>query len=352
MRNLKKLLPVLLLGSALGGCSMAGTGDFFADKHSQAHHTQAPHYWGQSAGCEYTEFTGCEVSYPVAPNYAEAQQYVRPSATSNIQHFGLRGHTYQGQNAAPCHTQQSPVYQQAPVYKQAPAYQPPAYQNNCHQGQHTQGQYRQGQTFQGQHHLGQYQYGDYQHGDYQYGSYPQGHHHSGHTPAYYPSHGGVSKGLRQAYTYGTLGANLYDVDSDLYGLQGRLGWQSKSIFGAEVEGSFGFDKDDAIIDAGTGPIAVEAGIKSQLAGFGVARLPVSERFNILGRVGYHNTEFEIELDDGTTVLEEDFSTDGIAYGVGAEYALSPLTSLRADYTVYDFDGEDADALSLAVKRKF
>lgn len=332
MRNFKKLLPVLLLGSALGGCSMAGTGDYFADKHAQTQHTQAPYYWGQSSGCEYT---GCEVSYPVAPNFAQAQQYATPPATSNMQHFGLTGHNYQGQHAAPCYTQQ------------APAYQTPPHQGNCHQGQHTQGHYLQGQNLQGQHHLGQYQHGNYQHG-----SYPQGHSQNGYAPAYYPSHRGVSKGLRQAYKYGTLGVTNYDVDSDLYGIQGRLGWQSKSIFGAEVEGSFGFNEDDATVDFGTGPVAAEAEIKTQLAGFGVVRVPVSKRFNVLGRVGYHNTEFEIELDDGTTVLEEDFSTDGLAYGVGAEYALSPLTALRADYTVYDFDGEDADAISLAVKRKF
>jgi len=332
MRNFKKLLPVLLLGSALGGCSMAGTGDYFADKHAHTQHTQAPYYWGQSSGCEYT---GCEVSYPVAPNFAEAQHYVTPPATSNIQHFGLTGQNYQGQYTAPCHTQQAPVYQAQP------------HQGGCHQGQHTQGHYLQGQNLQGQHHLGQYQPGNYQHG-----SYPHGYSQNGHAPAYYPPHRGVSKGLRQAYTYGTLGATNYDVDSDLYGIQGRLGWQSKSIFGAEVEGSIGFDEDDATVDFGTGPVSVEVGINTQIAGFGVARVPVSKRFNILGRVGYHNTDIEGELDDGTTVIEEDFSVDGIAYGVGAEYALSPRTALRADYTVYDFDGEDADAISLAVKRKF
>jgi len=346
MRNFKKILPVLLLGSALGGCSMAGTGDYFADEYSHLQHTQAPHYWGQSSGCEYKEYTGCDVSYPVAPNYAEAQQYVTPPAGSNNQHFGLTGHKYHAQHASPCQTQQAPVYQQAP------AYQPPAYQGKCHQDQHTLRQYLQGQNFQGQHHLGQYQHGDYQQGYYQPDSSPQGHYHSGRAPAYYPSQRSVSKGLRQGYTYGTLGATNYDVDSDLYGIQGRLGWQSKSIFGAEVEGSFGFEEDDATVDFGTGPVAAEVGIKTQLAGFGVARLPVSERFNVLGRIGYHNTEFDVELDDGTTVVEEDFSVDGLAYGVGAEYALSPLTSLRADYTVYDFDGEDADAISLAVKRKF
>ena len=48
----------------------------------------------------------------------------------------------------------------------------------------------------------------------------------------------------------------------------------------------------------------------------------------------------------------DFNTDGIAYGTGLEYAFDPKTSVRVDYTVYDFDGPDADSLSLAVSRKF
>jgi len=210
-------------------------------------------------------------------------------------------------------------------------------QGNCHQEQYSQSQ----QNY-GQHH-----YGEYNH----YGQHHQGHQ-SGYAPAYHPAHRGPSKGLRQAYKYGTLGLTNYDVDSDLIGIQGRLGWQSKSIFGAEVEGSIGFDEDDAIVDFGTGPVSVDVGINTQIAGFGVARVPVSKRFNVLGRVGYHNTEIEAELDDGVTVIEQDFSTDGIAYGVGAEYALTPVTYLRADYTRYDFDGEDADSISVAVKRKF
>ncbi len=282
MRNTTKLLPALLLGSVLGGCSMAGTGDYYADDYAHMQKTQMPHYWGEPSGCEYT---GCEVSYPVAPAHVKTHPYGGQPVTPNPQAYGQSVQNYHGQH-----------------------------------GHH------------GQHH--------------------QAHHNSSHMPAYHNSRGGSSKGLRQAYTYGTLGATLYDVDSELYGVQGRLGWQSKSIFGAEVEGSYGFNEDEATVDFGTGPITAESGIKTQIAGFGVARLPLSERFNVLGRVGYHNTEFEAEFDDGVTVLEQDFSTDGIAYGVGAEYALSKKTSLRADYTRYDFDGADADAVSLAVKRKF
>ncbi len=266
---------------------MAGTGDFFADEYAHTQQTQMPHYWGAPAApaCGYT---GCEVSYPVAPNSVET-------------------HPYGGHPGAPA---------------------PHAYGQSVHAGQSHYG------------HAGHYKNGH------------AGHHQTGYAPAYHNSHGGSSKGLRQAYTYGTLGATLYDVDSELYGVQGRLGWQSKSIFGAEVEGSIGFNEDDATVDFGAGPIAAESGIDTQIAGFGVARFALSDDFNVLGRVGYHNTEFSAEFDDGTTVLETDFSTDGIAYGVGAEYALGRNTALRADYTRYDFDGADADAVSLAIKRKF
>lgn len=282
MRNSTKLLPVLLLGSVLGGCSMAGTGDYFADEYAHVQKTQMPHYWGESAGCEYT---GCEVGYPVAPSYVQTHPYGEVATTPHPQAYGQSVQVHHGQVG--------------------------------HHAQHHQS----------------------------YG-------HGGQVPAYHAPRGGSAKALRQAYSYGTLGATLYDVDSELYGVQGRLGWQSKSLFGAEVEGSYGFNEDAATVDFGAGPVAAESGIQTQIAGFGVARLPVSNRFNVLGRIGYHNTEFEAEFDDGVTVIEQEFSTDGLAYGVGAEYALGKNTALRADYTRYDFDGADADAVSLAVKRKF
>ena len=180
----------------------------------------------------------------------------------------------------------------------------------------------------------------------------QGHYSTGYAPDYITSHARPRNGLRQAYTYGTLGATMYDVDSELYGVQGRLGWQSKSFFGAEVEGSAGFKDDESSVDFGTGPIIAESGIDSQIAGFGVARIPLSQKLNVLGRLGYHRTELSASYDTGTSVFEQEFSTDGIAYGVGAELALGRKTALRADYTRYDLDGADADAVSLAIARKF
>ncbi len=298
MRHTAKLLPVLLLGSALGGCSMAGTGDFFADEYAQAQKSQMAQYWGEQPSCndqvqqQFVQGSACGGSFSAAQNQVFGQPYGQTVATPVAQNYqGFTGqNAYQGQFP----------YQGQPVY----------------QGQ--QGYIQNG-----------------------YGASP-----------YVNARGGSSRGLRQSYTYGTLGATIYDVDTDLFGVQGRLGWQSKSLFGAEVEGSFGVTDDDDFVDFGTGTIAAEREIDTQIAAFGVLRYPLSNRFKVLGRVGYHNTEFDASFDDGVTVLEQDFSTDGIAYGVGVEYAFTPKTSVRADYTRYDFDGPEADALSLAVSRKF
>lgn len=292
MRNSVKLLPVLLLGSALGGCSMAGTGDYFADEYAPMQQTQMPQYWGapSAPACEYT---GCEVSYPSAPSHVAT-------------------HPYGGQPAS------VPAPQ---AYGQSVQAHHMNYGHQGHQGSH----------------------GDHGH---------QAHHQNGHAPAYVNSHGKKRKGLRQAYTYGSLGATMYDVDSELFGVQGRLGWQSKSFFGAEVEGSVGISDDDATVIVAGVPLNATTGVDTQLAAFGVARYPVSDRINVLGRVGYHRTEFTGDVSDGTTTADLDFSTDGIAYGLGAEYALGRKTSVRADYTRYDLDGATADAVSLAIARKF
>ena len=299
MQHAAKLFSVLLLASALGGCSMAGTGDYFSDTYAGMQKTQMPQYWGEAAGCNQQQQLqpACSGNYTSAPNQFSGHPYGAVASPA----FGQPAQTYTGQA----------VYQGQNPYAGQPVYQG---QPGFPQGGFSQAGF---------------------------GAAP-----------YLNARGGNSRGLRQAYTYGSLGATIYDVDTDLFGIQGRLGWQSKSIFGAEVEGSFGVTDDDDFVNFGNGVIEAEREIDTQIAAFAVARFPASNNINLLGRVGYHSTEFDAEFDDGTTVLEQSFSTDGLAYGVGVEYAFNPRTSLRADYTRYDLDGPEADALSLAVSRKF
>ena len=147
----------------------------------------------------------------------------------------------------------------------------------------------------------------------------------------------------QGYTYGNLGATWYDVDGDAFGVQGRLGYQSPDILGVEGEASVGIIREEVAPD-------VDVGVDYQLAGFAVARFPLSETVSVHTRGGYHFTE--VEAVDEVSGLSVSANDDGFAYGAGAELRLSPRDALRADYTRYDVDGGGLDSASLAWVRRF
>jgi len=160
---------------------------------------------------------------------------------------------------------------------------------------------------------------------------------------------------RRGYTYGELGGVAYDPFDDTYGVQGRLGYQSASYWGVEAEGSLGLtDRTEVVTVAGpTGPVdvTVDAGVKHSLAGFGRLAYPVSPRVNLVSRVGYHTTTLEGEAGG----VQSDIDIDGLAYGAGIEYVLSPRSAVRLDYTNYD-GGDDAagslDTLAVGYQVRF
>jgi len=307
MRNSMKLLPALLLGSVLGGCSMAGTGDYFADEYGNQHS------WGQTGQYDQSNCWQPEVQSHQQVVAQPAQtacgqgNYIQPNFVPNFAHTTVAQPTYtQPTYAQPTYAQ--PNYAQAPTYVQ-PTYVQPNY----------------GQA------------------------------------AYIPPSVGVNRsglrGPRQVsdnYFYGTLGGVNYDLGEDIYGLQGRVGYQFNRFLGAEAEGSFGVvDDTDPLTVAGGAIVDQEVNVDSSVAAFGVVRYPLFGKLSGLSRAGYHHTNLSVNLTDAAGVeTGTDFNTDGFAYGTGLEYAFDPKTSVRADYTRYDFDGPDAESLSLAVARKF
>ena len=137
--------------------------------------------------------------------------------------------------------------------------------------------------------------------------------------------------------YGSLGYAHYDEDVTLGAVQGRLGLRFGSYFGVEGEGAFGVSDDDIG--------GVDAELNRQLAIYGVGYIPINENFDIIGRVGVGNTEFEV---GGV-----DFDDDSVNYGVGAQWRWDEKNGIRGDWTRYDFDaGGDADVWSLSYVRKF
>ena len=303
MRNTIKLGTALLLGATLTGCSMAGTGDFFADDYAQLQKQQMPQYHGSA---QAASGVSC---YPVSH-----VQYTQPSCGIGATYTG-HGYTGQGYTG----------------------------QGYTGQGYNTGPTNAYGQIYQGHQ-----------------GTAPYLPNYQGQQPAYIPpSVGYLPGGLRglsrgfAPHAYGTLGGVAYEAGEGLYGAQARLGYQFNRYLGVETEGSLGFsDTTKETVVAGT-PLDVTLGVENTIAGFGVLRYPLAGKISGYSRLGYHRSELDQSFEDAAGgIVDTSFSTDGIAYGSGLEYAVSPKTALRLDYTVYDYDGPDADAISLAVSRKF
>jgi len=167
----------------------------------------------------------------------------------------------------------------------------------------------------------------------------------GHSPEL---RGVKGRPLRQGYKYGNLGGVNYDEGDEAYGLQARLGYQSAGILGAEVEGSFGIsDNEDTV-----GTSSLKSGVDYSVGAFALARLPLAYGFSVHARGGYHLTGVSSELDNGVAVAKGSDDLDGFAYGGGAEYAFSPRSAIRLDYTRYETDRGDLDAISLGYAHKF
>ena len=171
----------------------------------------------------------------------------------------------------------------------------------------------------------------------------------------------------RGYKYGNLGGILYDFDSKNYGIQGRIGYQSATILGAELEGSVSLGAEIKELDADTTAIVrgfvdplqtpssstLTTEFTNSIAAFGVARLPINDQLSIHSRAGLHATRFRSELDDGNLTLRQNETSVDIAYGIGANYSFTPKNDIRLDYTVYQNElGGNADSLSLAVAHKF
>jgi len=148
--------------------------------------------------------------------------------------------------------------------------------------------------------------------------------------------------------YGTLGyAGSRAEGADTGAVQGRLGAKLTPHFGVEGELSGGV-KDDNIDQAG-----VRSNIEQthSAAVYGVGFLPVSPNIDLIGRVGYGNTQFKQTL----AGVENKFDADSVNYGVGAQYKFDDKNGVRVDYTRQQFrdnDAADANVVSVGYARKF
>ena len=163
-----------------------------------------------------------------------------------------------------------------------------------------------------------------------------------------------SAGYAQAQdsgAYGGLGVSAYVTnpdgafDAELFAAEAKVGYNFNKYFGVEAQGSLGLNTDSVPL----GPITVKRKVNYSVAGFAVARLPVTEKFQVFARGGIHNTQVGVDVIEGATTSFSDTET-GFAVGTGAQYNFDKKNGIRADYTY--FDGSNAETLSLGYIRKF
>ena len=127
--------------------------------------------------------------------------------------------------------------------------------------------------------------------------------------------------------YAELGYTHYDTDrGDLGGVTGRLGYHFNQNLGAEAEYTGGVSDDTF------------GKLRDQWGVYGVGTIPVSQSFDVFGRVGYQ--QMHIDGRNGAT----DQNTEGLGYGAGVNWHATSNMGLRAEYT--RLTDSDADTWSL------
>src|SRR5215217_7864395 len=90
--------------------------------------------------------------------------------------------------------------------------------------------------------------------------------------------------------------------------------------------------------------AADIELKHQVGAFVVGSVPVTPQASLFARVGYSGATFDTPLGE--------VDGDGVAYGVGGQYDFTAKDGVRVDWTRHDYDGGDADVLSVSYARKF
>ena len=154
------------------------------------------------------------------------------------------------------------------------------------------------------------------------------------------------------YVGGKIGAASVDgdfIDDDDTSFGAYAGYQFNPYFALEgVYTNFGdveVDLDDLDIDnEGLEPDSI--GLRA------MGSFPVGERFDVLAGIGYHafdlNPDYGDELHDA---IGDDSSTD-LFYGVGAQFNFGNNLAVRAMYDRFEFEGSDADEISLGLHYTF
>ncbi len=148
--------------------------------------------------------------------------------------------------------------------------------------------------------------------------------------------------------YGNAGVTVNDNDGvQTTSLSAKIGTEINKYFAVEAEGGIGVDTDKLTSPNQTFAALGEYKHRGDLGAYAVGKYPVSDKFSLLGRVGYHHVWDQVKT--GTATYKDDAGT--FAAGVGGQFMFDENNGIRADYTRYtENDGMDNFAVSYV--RKF
>lgn len=151
--------------------------------------------------------------------------------------------------------------------------------------------------------------------------------------------------------YGSIGDSYLTpgYNGGIDEITGRLGARLGQSWGVEGEIGAGISANQAGSAAGsrytTEPVVG--------AGYLVGYLPIAPRIDLLGRVGYGASSFNQTVNG----VRSSSVTNSVNFGVGAQYWLTSVDAVRADYTRRDYLGTSAipsggDVWGVSWVRKF
>jgi len=108
----------------------------------------------------------------------------------------------------------------------------------------------------------------------------------------------------------------------------RGGYRFSKYFGAEAEAGVGLGSDTVNLGPAGGtsvPVKFKTGLTAAV--YGVGFLPLSDNFDLIGRVGYKYLDMKAK----TAGFESQAKDSGFAYSVGAQYYFTDKHGIRVDY---------------------
>jgi outer membrane immunogenic protein len=142
-------------------------------------------------------------------------------------------------------------------------------------------------------------------------------------------------------TYVGGGYSLYNGGEDIRFSAATLrgGVMFTPNFGAEVEFSKGIGASDL---KGLGFANFDLSLDSQISGFVVGRLPMSEQSNLFARLGYSSATLSVKGNGPFTGGSADIELQDVIWGIGGEYYFNNRLGVRGEVTGFKAEGNTID----------